>query len=252
LGAELVGKVVGDLGASLTSYLTLDLGMGINTTTLFHAMDSISFSFNPYKVRNPLFRATDTINISFGPFRGKSLSASIVAELPAKILNARLVATYPAPRVSPATTSLSASDLRPESSSAVEELRFQLEGTLTEFLYVNGTDGSFILDANEKWKINVRSFSAVTAELFGDVASAKICRLGDLNSYFTIDEAVRACIDSVFGLGGESNLGVSIRATGTTVGLKAILGITNNLDDLEGEVFRVFSSPPLGATIIGV
>ncbi len=252
LGTSLVGKVVGNLGAFIESYITLDLTAGINTTPTFHAMDSINFTFSPSKVRNPRFRTTDTINISFGPFRGQSLGASIIAELPSSILTARLVVVFPAPRVSPSVSSLRGSDLRSGSSTATDEIRFQLEGALTEFLYVNGTDESFILDANEKWKINVRGFAPIATELFGESAAERICRLGSLTSYFTLDEAVRSCIDSVFGLGGEANLSVFIRASGSNLGLLGTVKVTNILEDLGAEVSRVYPSPLLSATITAV
>ncbi len=252
LGVTLEGKIVGNLGASITSFLNLDMSAGINTTTTFHAMDSIVFTFSPSRVRSQRFRATDTISISFGPFRGQSLGASIVAELPAALLPARLVVVFPPPRVTPFVSSLSGTDLRPGISSDFEELRFQLEGALTEFLYVNGTDDAFIRDANEKWKINVRSFSAIATELFGETAAERVCRLGDLTSFFTLDEAIRACIDSVFGIGGEANLGVVIRATGTKVDLLGTMQVTNILEDLNARVDRVFASDPLSATITAV
>lgn len=252
LGVTLEGKVVGNLGASIISFLELDLSAGINTTTTFHTLDSIAFTFSPTKVRNTRFRATDTISFSFGPFRGQSLGASIVAELPAAVLNARLVVVFPAPRVIPSVNRLSGVDVRPEGTSDIEELRFQLEGALTEFLYVNGTGDAFIRDANERWKINVRSFSSIATELFGETAAERVCRLGSLTSYFTLDEAIRACIDSVFGVGGEANLGVSIRVIGTKVDLLGTMTITSILDDMNASVGRVFPSDLLNATITSV
>src|SRR5574338_563444 len=118
-----------------------------------------------------------------------------------------------------------------------------------EFFYVHGTDDAFIRDANHKWKINVRSFKEIANNLFGDFASARVCRVADLTSFTTIDEAVRYCINAVLGLNGEVSLGATIIARGEYKNLPALLGVSDKYKDLGGIANRVFPSDLLNAEI---
>ena len=112
-------------------------------------------------------------------------------------LNASLTIVFPLPRVVPHVSSVLAADLRTGRALNTQEVRLQLEGLLLDFLYVNGTEQSFIQESDEEWKINVRSFQEIAEGMFGDFASARVCRLGSVLSYSTLDEAVRACIEAV-------------------------------------------------------
>lgn len=238
-----------NLSANIQSFIESDLGAVINTGTTFYAFDTIDVFYSPTRVRNRKFRATDTIAVTYSPFRGRSLGASITATLPTVNLGASLIATFPPPRVAPSVSRLTAADIRAGEELNIQEIRFQLEGALLEYFYVNGTDDAFIRDFNEDWKINIRSFQPIAEGLFGDFAAARVCRLGSLISFATLDEAVRFCIAAVLGLEGQAEIGATINAAGSIAGLPATVLVSNTFQDLKALASRVFPSELLNATI---
>ena len=142
-----------------------------------------------------------------------------------------------------------------------------MEGTFLEYFYVNGTDQAFIQDVNENWLINIAAFTEIAEDLFGDFASSRVCRLGNITSFTTLDEAIRSCIDSVLGVNQQSNLTVSITGTGGALGLPAnldVLAFGVNIGDFNARINQVFDDefggaiypvaeiPQLLATITGV
>jgi hypothetical protein len=266
LSAIATAQHKGDLGAFIQSFAEHNLIATINTNDTFFAYDTISITFNP---RPPAtvppgtpFNATDTITINFAPFRGKNLSALINVIQNNVYLGASITAVFPLPKVVPAVNKLTAADLRLGEDQNIQEITLQLEGALLEYIYVNGTEQAFIKDPNEDWKINVRSFRPIAAGLFGDRAAGKICRLGNLTSFRTMDEAVRSCIQAVLGYTDESNMSAYIQAAGTLVDFPAIIGVSDVFKDLSAFAGRVYpvdlsalvgvnsvSNPNLGAYI---
>lgn len=249
LAASAITQHAQNLGAAIQSFIIDDLGAKINTDDIFYAFDVIRFSFSPYRIRNTRFLATDTIPFKYSPFRGQNLGAFIQAIQPAANLGASLTAVFPLPRVTPSVSSVIGVDLRPGQALNIQQIRLQLEGALLEYFYVNGTEEAFIRDVNEDWKINVRSFQPIAANIFGDFAAARVCRLGSLTSFSNLDEAVRSCIDFVLGLDGQSNLGASIQSKGANFSLPASIGISNNFENLSALANRVFPSELLNSVI---
>lgn len=250
LPASAIAKNAKNLRAVITVFAQHELGASVNTSNIIHAMDVIPVRYSPRRdKKTKVLRSTDSISIRYSPFRGKNLGASITGTLTYKDLNARVSAGFPLPRVVPTLSRLTAADLRNGGENLnIQEIRLQLEGRLVEFIYVNGTDDAFIRDSEEQWRINVRSFQPIAANLFGDFAVARICRRGGLDSFATIDEAVRACISRVLGIEGELELGASITATGGFKGLRALVGVSDTYDDLRAIAGRVFPYD-FGATI---
>jgi len=241
LGATSVAQHAKSLGASLQSFLEKNLGASVNSEDLFFVYDTIDIKFTPFKLPgDPRFKATDTIPVLFSPFRGKNLGAILNTIQNNVFLNASITSVFPLPRVVPAVNRLTAADLRLDEPQNIQEIRLQLEGALLEYIYVNGTENSFIRDANEDWKINIRSFKPIAEGLFGDHAAAKICRLGGLTQFHTIDEAVRFCIQSVLGFESQADFGATIAGTGGVTDLNALLDIQNNFDNLGAIAGRVF------------
>jgi len=183
---------------------------------------------------------TDTIDIFYTRFRGDNLGAFIQAVAANFDLGASLTAAFPLPAVAPVVSSLLSADLRFGEELDIQEVRFRLEGALLEYFYVNGTDLAFIKDASETWKINVSSFRPIAENLFGDFAAGRICRLGRLTSFETMDEAVRSCIDAVIGLQGQSNMSAAIQVTGQIGEMSALLEANAVFGDMSGLVNRVF------------
>jgi hypothetical protein len=217
-------------------------------------MDTIDVVFNPFKFRfNTLFRATDTIPFSFSPFRGKDMGAFIFGELSGSDLPATLTTTFLQPKVTPNVNRITAADLRSGQDLNIREVRLTMEGTFLEYFYVNGTDQAFIRDAYENWVINVAAFQEIAEDLFGDFASSRVCRLGNISSYATLDEAIRACIDSVLGTDQLMSLGASITGTGGSSGLPANLNVLvpgGNIDDFTATINQVYADD-FGASITG-
>lgn len=250
LGAYVQAQAADDLRAYIESYAQKNLGAAVNTNTIVHAFDTIDVSYAAYRRRlNTKVLVSDTIEIIYAPFRGANLLASITATLPEANLRASISAQFLMPRVTPFVSRLTSMDLRAGEDLDIGEVRLQMEGELQEFFYVHGTDDAFIRDANQKWKINVRSFKAITSNLFGDFAAARVCRVADLTSFATIDEAVRYCIHAVLGLNGESSLGATIMAKGGFKNLPAFVGVSDKYKDLQGLANRVYPSELLNANI---
>lgn len=237
-----------NLGASIQSFMEKGLGASINSSKVFQSFDTINIHYRSFHPRPKKFRATDTLVINYSPFRGKTLGASITATSPEVLLRASINAVFPLPRVSPFVNSIRAVDLRKEVQD-LEEIRLQMEGVLTEFFYVNGTQDAFIIDPNQTWRINIRSFEAIAANVFGDAVAKRVCRINQLAGFRTVDEAVRSCIAFVLGLNSEANLGAFIRAGGTFTRLPAFLKVSNTFGDLGAIANRVFPSDPLFASI---
>lgn len=241
-----------DLGASIDSFIQANLGASVNSGNIIHAFDVIDVLFSPYKYKKNLqIKAVDTLSVRYSPFRGHNLGAFIRGELQHLNLRASISAGFPLPRVSPSTSIITAADLRNNEALNIQQVRLQMEGTFFEFLYVNGTDDAFIMDANQRWRINIRSFQPLAANLFGDHAAARICTRGDLTSFATIDEAVRSCISRVLGLDSQAQLGAAITSRGQISGLKALLQVSNRFDDLSAFANRVYPSDPLFASVNG-
>jgi hypothetical protein len=239
------------LSGFIQSYLTTDLGAAINQKELFYVIDSISVNFTPRGIRPSTFLTTDTIDVLFSPFRGLNLGAFIQATLTYTELTASISAVIPLPRVEPAVNRISTKEARSGREADSQELRIQLEGQLLDYFYVNGTETAFISDSTEDWKINVRSFQEIAADLFGDFAAGRTCRLGDLTSFNTLDAAVRSCIAAVIGVQGEADLTAFIGVTGGVVSLPASLTPNNIFYDMNALVDRVFPED-LSATIVGI
>lgn len=252
LSATAIAKNAKNLLAVIISFAQHELGASVNTPNIIHAMDVINVRYSPRRdKKTKVLRSTDSIAIRYSPFRGKNLGAAITGTLTYKDLNARVAAGFPLPRVVPTLSRLTAADLRNGGENLnIQEIRLQLEGRLVEFIYVNGTDDAFIRDSEEQWRINVRSFQPIAANLFGDFAVARICRRGDIQSFATIDAAVRACIGMVLGLEGQLELGASITAAGGYKGLRALVGVSDTYDDLHAIAGRVFPSD-FGAMVNG-
>lgn len=250
LGGYLRAQAADDLHAYIESYAQKNLGAVVNTNTIIHAFDTIDVSYSAYRRRlTKKLLTSDTIDIVYAPFRGANLLASITGTIPEKNLGATISAQFLLPRVTPFVSRLTSMDLRAGEDLDIGEVRLQMEGELQEFFYVHGTDDAFIRDANQKWKINVRSFKEIANNLFGDFASARVCRVADLTSFTTIDEAVRYCINAVLGLNGEVSLGATIIARGEYKNLPALLGVSDKYKDLGGIANRVFPSDLLNAEI---
>lgn len=241
LSAIATAQHKGDLTAFIQSFAEHNLGARVNTAGTFFAYDTITVTFSPRNLPiDPRFNATDTISITFSPFRGQNLGAFISAIQNNVLLGATITAVFPLPKVVPAVSRLTAADLRLGEEQDIQEITLQLEGALREYIYVNGTETAFIKDPNKDWKINVRSFRPIAAGLFGDRAAGKICRLGNLSSFRTMDEAVRSCVQAVIGFNDESNMAAYILATGGFTNLQASVGVSDIFKDLAGSVGRVF------------
>ncbi len=228
------------LSATIDSFLEKNLGAVLNIGNIIHAFDLIDVFYSRTRVRNPIFLTTDTIDILYSRFRGDNLGALITAISSNVDLGATLTATFPLPSVTPSVSSLLAADLRVGEELDIQEIRLQLEGALLDYFYVNGTDLAFIQDANQTWKLNIRSFRAIAENIFGDFAAARVCRRGDITSFATLDAAVRSCIDAVIGLQGESNIGASVQATGQAQLLPAFLEVSSIFTDILAIANRVF------------
>jgi hypothetical protein len=129
-----------------------------------------------------------------------------------------------------------------------------MEGSFTEYFYVNGTDQAFIEDVSENWVINIAAFQEIAADLFGDFAGSRTCRLGNLTSFTTLDEAIRSCISSVLGTNQQVNWGATITGTGGNLGLGASLNVLAfgvNIGDFNAEINQVFADD-FGASITGI
>jgi hypothetical protein len=129
-----------------------------------------------------------------------------------------------------------------------------MEGSFTDYFYVNGTDQAFIQDATENWVINIAAFKEIADDLFGDFASSRVCRLGNISSFTTLDEAVRGCINSVLGTNQQVNWGASITGTGGNLGLGASVNVLSfgvNIGDFNAEINQVYADE-FGASITGI
>ena len=250
LGATATAQHAGDLRASISSFIATDLGASINQDEIFYAIDSIQVSFTPKIPQAPTFFTTDTISVVFSPFRGLNLGAFISTVSPSVNLPATINVVRRLPRVESARNVITAAELRFDRDFDVQEIRLQLEGQLLDYFYVNGTEDAFISDAEEDWKLNIRSFREITSGLFGDFAAGRVCRLGNLTSFPTLDAAVRNCIASVIGLQGESDMSASIVGSGGVVNLPASLEANHTFNNLSALVNRVFPVD-LSATITG-
>jgi hypothetical protein len=250
LGAMAVVQHAFDLPAFIESYIEANLGAAINQEEIFYSIDSIPVSFTPTIPRLPNFLTTDTINVVFSPFRGLNLGATISAIQANADLAASISVAIPLPRVEPAVNTITAKELRPDRLPDTQEVRLQLEGQLLDYFYVNGTEDAFIRDSSETWKLNVRSFREISAELFGDRAAGRVCRLGSLTPYLTMDEAVRACISAVIGVQGELDMSAYLNASGGTTPLPASLSVSDVFYDMNALANRVFPED-LSATITG-
>ena len=240
LPGSLVVQHAKSLNALIDSFIENNLGAVINSGTIVHALDVIDVFYSRSRVRNPIFLTTDTIDILYTRFRGDNLGALIQAVARNTDLGASLVAAFPFPAVAPTVSRLLSADLRAGEELNIQEVRFQLEGALLEYFYVNGSDLAFIKDSSQVWKINVSAFRAIAENLFGDFAAGKICRLGSLTSFTTLDEAVRSCIDVVIGLQGQSNMAASIQITGQIGEMAAALEVASVFGNMPATVSRVF------------
>lgn len=229
-----------NLSGFIESFLTTNLSAKINTGNIIQVLDSIDILYSRKRVRNIMFLASDTIDVFYTRFIGKNLSAIIKAISSNKDLGASLVSAFPLLSFTPTISSLLTADLRFGEQLDVKEIKLQLEGTLLEYIYVNGTDLAFIKDANEVWKINIRSFREIANNLFGDFAAGRICRLANVASFSTMDEAVRACIAVVIGLDGESNISAQIQAVGQIHNMLAVVKISSLFVEMSAIIKRVF------------
>ena len=251
-------QLKGDLGAFIEAFIEKDLGATINSPNIVYAMDTINVLFSPSPFRfNTTFLSTDTIPISFTPFRGKDMGAFIFGELASTDLPAELTVVFLQPRVTPNLNRILAADLRAGQELNIRELRLTMEGSFTEYFYVNGTDQAFIQDANENWFINIAAFQEIAADLFGDFASSRVCRVGNISSFTTLDEAVRSCIDSVLGTTQQVSMGASITGTGGNFGLGASLNVLAfgvNVDDFNAKINQICATEigAFGASITGI
>lgn len=252
LGASVTPQFVGDMSASIESFLTNNLGAQINTNTMFRTLDFINVSYSKKRNRKKFFKTTDTVQVVYSPFRGASLAAVITATSPESTLLASITPEFLPLRVVPNVEILTAADLRFGKDLNIQQIRLQLEGSLVEYFYVNDTQNAFIKDPNKNWKINIRAFRPIAENLFGDFAAARICKLGDLTSYPTIDAAVRACIAAVIGLEGQRDLNISITATGGTFNLPTTLSVSDIFGNLSGIIRLISVEPDLSANICGL
>lgn len=251
LSAYAKAQHANDVGGFIQSFIETNLGAVINPDNIFYAMDSISVSFTPRPGRPVKFLTTDTIPVTFSPFRGLNLGAFIEAGFPNIDLTAYINSTIPLPRVEPIVSRIDAKELRPDREYDTQEIRLQLEGQLLDYFYVNGTDDAFIRDGTQDWKINIRSFREIAAGLFGDFAAGRVCRIGNLQGFASLDEAVRTCIASVVGLSGESDMSASLSARGAITNLSASLAVQETFYDLSALANRVFPVD-LGTSVTGV
>ena len=251
LKAAAQAQAAGDITGFIQSFLETNLGAVINTNSTFRAIDFIDVNYFKFRPRKKKLIASDTIAVNYSPFRGTSISAFITATPPESTLAATITATFLPPRVSPNVSTLTSADLNLKEGLNIQQLRLQLEGSLREYFYVNGTEDAFIRDFNEQWRINIRSFVPIAANLFGDFAAARVCRLGNLESFISVDEAVRACIASVIGLDGQRDVGAAVVATGQFTTLAATLEVSDLFGDLKASANRVFPAD-FGATVTGI
>ncbi len=253
LTAVALAQFVGNLSAYIESWATVNLGASVNTSDIFHSLDSIPITFTTRKVRNPSsFKACDQISVLFSPFRGNNLGASILGVLRGQDLSAIVTATFPLLSVVPAINRLTVADIKDLDDFDLQEIRLQMEGDLTEFFYVSGTGKTFARDANENWKINIRSFRPIADNLFGEFAAARVCRLGSLESFHTIDAAVRFCIQAVIGFTSRSDMGASVTALGQIAGLNAQLSSVTNFHDLASQLYPTTNPSSVTAYINGM
>lgn len=243
LSAFTTAQHKGDMSAFLESFVEKNLGANINSEDLFFAFDTIGISFSPFVIErtNFTFNATDNIPIFFSVFRANNLTAIINVIRNNVFLPATITATFPLPKVVPSIEVIQAIDINNNPERDPQEIRLRLEGSLLEYLYVNGTDQAFIKDptAND-WKINIRSFKPIAEGLFGDFAAARICKLGSLTNFATMDQAVRFCIQSVIGLEQDADMGAFINAAGQLNNLPAFMGVSSNLGNVGGFLNQVF------------
>jgi hypothetical protein len=248
-------QLKGDLGAFIEAHIERDLGASINSPNIVYAMDTIDVLFRPSLFRfNTTFLSTDTIPISFTPFRGKDMGAFIFGQLTGEDLGADLTVVFLQPKVTPNLNRIDAADLRSGHELNIKELRLTMEGSFTDYFYVNGTDQAFIQDATENWVINIAAFKEIADDLFGDFASSRVCRLGNISSFTTLDEAVRGCINSVLGTNQQVNWGASITGTGGNLGLGASVNVLSfgvNIGDFNAEINQVYDDE-FGASITGI
>lgn len=242
LSASATAQFAKDLRARITSFITSDLGAKISSGgTGIYVYDAIDLFYTPFRPRlNTRLKVTDAINVVYGPFRGQNLGAIIASQPLSVNLSAALNPVLPLLRVAPTMSRITAVDLHNRETLNIQEVRLQLEGALTEFFYVNGTDEAFIRDVNERWVINIRSFRPLATNLLGEFAAARICRIGSLESYENLDQAIRACISYVIGDTTQTDLGATISVAGGFSNLRARMGITNNFKDLGALTNTVF------------
>ena len=248
-------QLKGDLGAYIEAFIERDLGATINSPNIVYAMDTIDVLFSPSLFRfNTTFLSTDTIPISFTPFRGKDMGAFIFGQLTGEDLGADLTVVFLQPKVTPNLNRITAADLRSGQELNIKELRLTMEGSFSEYFYVNGTEQAYIQDAYENWVINIAAFKDIADDLFGDFASSRVCRLGNISSFTTLDEAIRGCINSVLGTNQQVNWGASITGTGGNLGLGAsvnVLAFGVNIGDFNAEINQVYADE-FGASITGI
>lgn len=242
LAALAIAQQAATLTAQIQSFIETDLKASINSNNTFLATDTINVKFTASIPRPKSFFVTDTISVHFSPFRGANLSATIQSVLSNMNLSATLNAVFPLQRVESFVDRLTAADLRPLRDLNIQELRLQMEGELLNFIYVNGTEDVFIENSDETWQINVRSFRELGDQLFGEFATARVCRLGNISRFNTFDEAMRACISAVLGQDGEQDLFASLNARGSLLSLPANLSISDVFSDFSAKIDRVFPS----------
>lgn len=242
LSASATPQFAKDLRARITSFVTSDLGARISSGgTGIYVYDAIDIFYTTFRPRlSTRLKVTDTINVVYGPFRGQNLGAIIASQPLSVNLSAALNPVLPLLRVAPTVSRITAMELTNREALNIQEVRLQLEGALTEFFYVNGTDEAFIRDVNERWVINIRSFRPLAANLLGEFAAERICRIGSLESYENLDQAIRACISYVIGDTTQTDLGATISVAGGFSNLRARMGITNNFKDLGALTNTVF------------
>jgi hypothetical protein len=240
-----------DMGGFIQSFIEHNLAASINPDNIFYTMDTIQVNFTPSVYRPKTFLTTDTIGVTFSPFRGLNLSAYIRAGQPNESLPATINAIVPLPRVEPFISRIDAVELRFDHDQDMQELRLRMEGSLLDYFYVNGTSDAFIADGTEVWKINIRSFREIAAGLFGDFAAGRVCRLGSLEGYSTLDEAVRDCIGAVIGRQGDSDMNAYLNARGGVTSLRATLTTNDTYFDMSALVNRVYPVD-FPATISGI
>jgi len=253
LAASAYAQHVGDISAYIESWAEATLGAKINSGDLFHAIDSISVSWSPRAVRDAgEFLTCDTIPVTFSPFRGSNLGAFIQGTLTGEDLAATVTATFPLMSVVPAINRITSADIKDLDEFDLQEIRLQMEGELVEYFYVSGTEKTFAKDANADWKINIRSFRPIADNLFGEFAAARVCRLAELESFQTIDEAVRFCIQSVIGLTSRADMGAAITGIGQIHDLNALLQVNTTFHDLRGRIYPTSNPSSISAYVNGM